>query len=145
MRVLLAIDDSIFSEAATQAVIQQIRPENVEVCVLHVVKPLLLNYAYIDEVGELGAAEQAVERGKELVGRAEQHMTKAGLEAHTLVEKGDPRAVIVDHSLRWKADLIVLGSHGLKGLDRLLLGSTSEAVLRHAHCSVEIVRILSAR
>jgi nucleotide-binding universal stress UspA family protein len=145
VRVLLAIDDSIFSEAATQAVIQQIRPDHVEVSILHVVKPLLLNYAYIDEAGELGAAEEEVERGRELVGRVEQQMTKAGLKVRALVEKGDPRAVIVDHSLRWKADLIVLGSHGLKGLDRLLLGSTSEAVLRHAHCSVEIVRIPQAR
>jgi nucleotide-binding universal stress UspA family protein len=60
---------------------------------------------------------------------------------HALVEKGDPRAVIVDHAARWNADLIVLGSHGFKGLDRLLIGSVSEAVLRHAPCSVEIVRI----
>jgi universal stress protein A len=38
------------------------------------------------------------------------------------------------------ADLIILGSHGRRGVDRWLLGSVAEAVARHAPCSVEIVR-----
>lgn len=44
------------------------------------------------------------------------------------------------HLRTWNADLIMLGSHGKRGLDRFLLGSVSEAVSRHAPCSVEIVR-----
>jgi nucleotide-binding universal stress UspA family protein len=36
--------------------------------------------------------------------------------------------------------LLVVGSHGLHGLDRVLLGSVSEAVAMHAHCSVEVIR-----
>jgi len=38
------------------------------------------------------------------------------------------------------ADLIVMGSHGRRGLDRLVMGSASESVAMHAHCSVEVVR-----
>ena len=53
---------------------------------------------------------------------------------------GDPRAFILDAAKTWAADLIVLGSHGRHGLERFLLGSVSEAVAVHAHCSVEIVR-----
>ncbi|HTZ49653.1 MAG TPA: universal stress protein, partial [Verrucomicrobiae bacterium] len=41
----------------------------------------------------------------------------------------------------WKADLIVMGSHGRRGFDRLILGSVSESVALHATCSVELVRI----
>ena len=41
---------------------------------------------------------------------------------------------------KWGADLIVLGSHGYRGLQRFLLGSVSHAVVAHAPCSVEIVR-----
>ncbi len=37
--------------------------------------------------------------------------------------------------------MIVVGSHGRRGLDRLLMGSVAEAVVRHAPCSVEIVRV----
>ena len=57
------------------------------------------------------------------------------------MEKADPRAAIVDYAANWKADLIVLGSHGRKGLDRFLIGSVAEFVARHAFCSVQIVRI----
>jgi nucleotide-binding universal stress UspA family protein len=49
--------------------------------------------------------------------------------------------VILDTAAKWHADLIVIGSHGRKGLDRFLLGSVSEAVARHAPCSVQIVRV----
>jgi nucleotide-binding universal stress UspA family protein len=42
----------------------------------------------------------------------------------------------------WKADLIVLGSHGKHGIEKFLLGSVAESVARHAKCSVMIVRTL---
>ena len=41
----------------------------------------------------------------------------------------------------WKADLIVVGSHGYPTWERLLLGSVSQAVVSHAKCSVEVVRL----
>lgn len=53
---------------------------------------------------------------------------------------GDPRTIILDTAEMWPADLIVLGSHGRSGLDRLLMGSVSETVAVHAHCSVEVIR-----
>lgn len=142
MKVLLTVDDSEFSEAAARALVQQIRPEKTKVCVLHVVKPLsLAPLSYFGPIGDIEAVErEAVEQGKKLVGRAQQLLTKAGFKTSTLVEKGEPRAVIVDYAAHWNADLIFVGSHGRTGLDRLLIGSVSEAVLRHAHCSVEIVR-----
>jgi len=49
-----------------------------------------------------------------------------------------PKAIILDEAARWGADLIVFGSHGHRGLDRLL-GSVSEAVAMHAGCSVEVI------
>jgi nucleotide-binding universal stress UspA family protein len=55
---------------------------------------------------------------------------------------GDPRVLTLDHAKEWGADLIVLGSHSRRGLDRMLMGSVSEAVARHAHCSVEVIRPL---
>jgi len=40
--------------------------------------------------------------------------------------------MIIDSAEQWHADLIVLGSHGRKGLDRFLMGSVSDAVTRHS-------------
>ena len=57
---------------------------------------------------------------------------------------GSARAVILDEAERWKADLIVVGSHGYGAWQRFLLGSVSQAVVSHAKCSVEVVRISEA-
>jgi nucleotide-binding universal stress UspA family protein len=56
------------------------------------------------------------------------------------VLSGSPGATIVDEAERWKADLIVLGSHGFGPLRRCVLGSVSLAVVLHAHCSVQVAR-----
>lgn len=126
MKVLLAIDDSKFSEAAIQAVIQQMRTDTTEVCVLHVVP--------------LASLIQSVRQGRELVAKAEQLLNKAGFKVHTTVEQGDPRERVIDYAASWHADLIVVGSHGRTGLERFLMGSVAESVVRHSNRSVEIVR-----
>jgi nucleotide-binding universal stress UspA family protein len=147
MKILLAIDDSEFSEAAIQAVIRQGRPEKDEVCALHVVEPLLLAAEFRPANLEgLEASEQQLrQRGAELVAQAQQQLQKAGFKAGTAVREGDHRAEIIDHAAEWGADLIVLGSHGRKGLNRMLMGSVAEFVARHAACSVEIVRMAGTK
>jgi nucleotide-binding universal stress UspA family protein len=137
MRVLLAIDDSRFSEAATQAVIAQDLPQGAEVKVVHVVDlalPIPTSYA-------AGFRQESLKRGEELVRRTEQLLAKVGYKVLTAVGEGDPRAKIVDQAKRWNADLVILGSHGRKGMEHFLMGSVSEAVARYAPCSVYIVRI----
>ena len=53
---------------------------------------------------------------------------------------GDARVLLLDLAKEWNADLIVLGSHGRRGMDRMLMGSVSESVAIHAHCSVDVIR-----
>jgi nucleotide-binding universal stress UspA family protein len=139
MKILLAIDNSTFSEAVTQAVIQVIRPEHTEVCVLHVVD-LALPIPTSDEEGH---RKESLKRGKDLVRRAKELLDNAGYKVKTAAEEGDPRSKIIDYATSWKANLVLVGSHGRKGLDRFLMGSVAESVARHAPCSVLIVRIPS--
>ncbi len=75
-----------------------------------------------------------------LVDRAAEELRRAGLQAQAAVEVGNPKSVIVDTAAQWHADLIVVGAHGRTALERFLIGSVSEAVARHAPCSVEIIR-----
>jgi len=56
------------------------------------------------------------------------------------VLSGNPKEVILEEAKDWNADLIVVGSHGRRGLKRFLLGSVAEAVAMNAHCSVVVVR-----
>jgi nucleotide-binding universal stress UspA family protein len=80
-----------------------------------------------------------------LVASAAQSLRSAGFATTEAVEKGDPKSVILDQAEKWPADLIILGSHGLKGMPRFLIGSVSDAVARHAACSVQIVRAAAGR
>ena len=137
MKILLAIDDSKFSEAALQAVVRQYRPQDTEVKVLHVMEQVEL-FGY-----PVGVPKDHVREAQELVNRAGQTLSAAGFKVHTTVCKGEVRGGIIDAAVEWHADLIVLGSHGRSGLERFLLGSIPDAILHHAPCSVEIVRVHS--
>jgi nucleotide-binding universal stress UspA family protein len=74
------------------------------------------------------------------VDRAIAQLRDSGLQAEGLVARGDPRVEIVSAATEWRADLIVVGSHGRTGLKRWVLGSVAEYVVRHSPCSVEVVR-----
>jgi nucleotide-binding universal stress UspA family protein len=64
----------------------------------------------------------------------------AGKRTATEIRSGDPSLGLLQVAEEEGADLIVVGSHGQSAIERFLLGSVSERVLRHAHCSVLIVR-----
>lgn len=139
MRILLAIDDSKFSEAAIETVIEQARPENTEVRVLHVVEPPPLYNPALEP-----AWESQRQHAEKLVAKAAERLRARGLTVAEAAEQGDAKSKILDMAEEWHADLIVLGSHGRKGLGRFLMGGISDAIARHAPCSVEIVRIHAA-
>lgn len=66
--------------------------------------------------------------------------TKAPMKLHAIMRTGDPRDLIVDTAAEIGADLIVMGTHGRRGVTRALLGSVAEGVLRHATCPVLTIR-----
>lgn len=66
--------------------------------------------------------------------------TDAGLLGEQSVRMGDPAKVILQVAAQLDADLIVLGTHGRRGLSRLLLGSVAESVVHNAECPVTVVR-----
>lgn len=145
VRILLAIDDSRFSREAIRVFLKQIQPKHTQVRVLHVVEPVNAYMSaemmphYVPYVAEV--EKDRLKEAKDLVRKAAGILRKAGFRVKECVDTGDPKTQIVDHAMEWHADLIVVGSHGLKGLNRFFMGSVSEAVTRHAGCSVQIVRI----
>jgi nucleotide-binding universal stress UspA family protein len=147
MKVLLPLDRTPCSDAAVAAVIAQFRPDTTEVRVLHVVewpKDLPMHLALGEGAtagGDLLASRDRAFRDAEaLVGEAAARLAAAGFRSTPSVVPGVARDAIVDAAADWHSDLIVIGSHGWKGIDRLLLGSVSDAVVRRAGCSVEVVR-----
>ncbi|MBZ5528986.1 MAG: universal stress protein [Acidobacteriia bacterium] len=144
MKILLAIDDSKYAEDATEAMERALSAKSADVMVLAVVEPPIISNPPQMAAGY--APEQA-ERMKELaksaaerVARAADRLRAAGFSVSKRVVEGEARGGILESAAEWQADLIVVGSHGRKGLRRFLLGSVAESVARHALCSVLIVR-----
>jgi nucleotide-binding universal stress UspA family protein len=146
MKILLAIDGSSFSDAAVKEVATRPWPAGAEVKIISVVEPPLLPTleTWVPPDNYIEALEKAGEdQARSIVDRAADSVRKAqgdSLGVLTEIVKGHPKHAIVDEAESWDADLIVVGSHGYRGLTRLWLGSVSQAVASHAKCSVEIVR-----
>ena len=143
MKLLIAIDESPFSETALQSVLARPWPPNSEFKLLHVVEPpsLLMGREMGGYDPEFEAVWKALrEQAKSLVEKAANKVRAAGLPVLTDLVEGDPKSQIIDIANEWKADMIVMGSHGRTGVGRFLMGSVSQDVVRHAHCSVEIIR-----
>ena len=144
MRVLVAIDGSKYSDTAVQSVAERGHSADSEAKVLHVIDnfPVLPDGQVWGFALDLTALlDEQRQAAKALVTRAGEVLRTAGWKVSTFVGEGDPKSVILDQAAAWNADLVVVGSHGRKGLDHFLLGSVSEAVARHARCSVEVVRV----
>jgi nucleotide-binding universal stress UspA family protein len=143
MKILIAMDGSDFSQAALQSVIARPWPPNSQVKVLNVVEPpsLLMGREMGGYDPEFEMVWKALrEQAKDIVEKAAEKLRAAKFTVSTELVEGDPKSQIIDIANQWHADMIVLGSHGRRGIDRFLMGSVSQAVVRHAHCSVEIIR-----
>lgn len=149
-RVLFATDGSDCSNVAAREVAATMWPEKATFRVLSVEELVLagneMEAMSISPIYPASLLEklttEARERSEAAVGSATKLLKAAGLsvDAKDANPAGEPRGVILDSAKEYGADLIVMGSHGRRGWDRLLLGSVSEGVAVHASCSVRIIR-----
>jgi len=149
MKILVGTDGSNYSQKATYAVANRPWPAETVVKVISVREAVLLPGTEVtislDPVYPADLTDEILERercrAEDALTSARQTLSSAGMRLCDSTETlfGDPRSVLLDEAKSWGADLVVVGSHGWHGLDRMLLGSVSETVAMHAHCSVEIV------
>lgn len=142
MKILLATDGSEFSAAAARAVASRPWPEGSAVRVISVAELIIqaIEPWYVDARILESLREEVTTRSRDAVLAAEKAIGETGLKVTGSVFTGLARETIIDNAKEWGADLIVVGSHGLRGITRFLIGSVAEAVAIHAHCSVEVIR-----
>jgi nucleotide-binding universal stress UspA family protein len=133
MKLLMALDGSTGSDAVVREVASRPWPEGSECCALMAIDPFFFTKA------PLLLKEAKEEAQRTLDGYAE-NLKPTGMRLSSEILLENPRHGIPKAASEWKADLIVMGSHGAGAFVRLLMGSTARAVLRHAGCPVEIVR-----
>jgi len=141
-RILVPIDGSPTSEKALKEAVK-IADGNSKLRLIYAVEqtyPLdaegfaFIDYAALKEAVR-STGERALAQAEKLVKSSEMNVETALLE-----NSGNAATLIDDEAMNWKADLIVIGTHGRTGLSRLLLGSVAEQVVRGASIPVLLVR-----
>ena len=149
LKVLVATDGSEYSLAALKSVAGRAWPEGSRFKVMSIPEPFMpLGEFPQFELKEIEALNTAATKcAKRYADAGAEILRRAGLEActETLLPRDSDAREIVKEAERWHARMVVLGSHGRRGFDRLTLGSVSEHVALHAPCSVEVIRGLGLR
>ena len=147
MKILYATDGTRQSEAAME-MLKRFRlgaGDHVKaVSVIDMAVPMAVDIygGYLPDSAEFErtARENAGNILTETAEALNRHFGEPELQLTTEVLFGSPESHIVEAAEEFHPDLIVLGSHGYKAWERLLLGSVSDSVLHHVHCSVLIAR-----
>ncbi|HVN63298.1 MAG TPA: universal stress protein [Candidatus Binataceae bacterium] len=136
-RVLIPTDFSDSSLKALDYAIDFARPREAEVLLIHVVEPIR-NTRLMPDVSEILEHHRAdaAERIAKLEKETQRRFRKCRSEIHF----GIPYDVIAEIAGKWKADLIIISTHGHTGFYHLFLGSVAERVVRIAPCPVLTVR-----
>lgn len=143
LRMLVGIDGSAHSRAVVDQLSKRDWPEGTEVRLLAVVDTVLAldgNEAEQTvkwlEVGDEGNWDQV----RAVFEPEAQRLRAIGLDAAVMIRRGHPTQQLLDEAETWAAHSVFVGAKGIRGIERLLLGSVSAAVAARAHCSVEVVR-----
>lgn len=142
MKVLIATDGSPCSDLVIENVAMRLWPIDSEFRIISVLEHSAL--------GSISAGEYALKLNemweevrastKKIAEAAADTLSNKGLKASYVICEGIAAEQIINEAKEWGADLIMVGTHGRKGLNKFLLGSVAQKVAIHAPCSVEIVR-----
>jgi len=142
-RILVAVDGSPTSMKGLREAIRLAKDDRAQLFIVHVVNEL---YAFANLEG-LTAGMDIVpalrEGGRRVLAKATALADKGGIRAKTLMREtpgGAAADLIVREARKQRADLIVLGTHGRRGLRRAVLGSDAEQVVRRSPVPVLLVR-----
>jgi nucleotide-binding universal stress UspA family protein len=147
-KILVAVDGSKASLNAGNQAIDLAKKHQAELTVLYVI-PSDIRYDYLEDVdtarlpGPLkGTVMSAMEGGQKYVDAVKQKASETNINVSTDVVISSTSVVkaIVEYAEGKKMDLIVIGSKGMSGLKRMLLGSIASGVVTYAHCPVLVVK-----
>lgn len=147
-RILVPVDGSPTSNAGLKEALKLAKSQHARVCLLHVVDEMIVFNVPEGAVNVGPVIEELKRGGKRVLQKAQKLAAAQGVRAESdLRESVGVRVadVITGRARRWRADLIVMGTHGRRGVNRMLLGSDAELVLRNASAPVLLVRARARR
>lgn len=144
MKILIAFDGSPAAERAVQEVHHRPWPARTQVRLVTVVEwPVALELPFPGgpELGMEKARAMMTDKARQGLEKAQKYLaSRHDLDVTSEVREGSAKRALLDALETWKPDLVVAGSTGKSGLERLLVGSVCHALVTHAPCSVEVVK-----
>jgi len=138
-KILVGYDGSKAGDKALEYAIGIAKSFNAKLYILHVIEEGKIAIAP-DSTMYPSLIETMEKQGRDLLNKALENAKNAGVYAEALLEVGtDAAETIINVANRLNVDIIIVGSRGLKGLTRFLLGSVSEKVVRYANKPVLVV------
>jgi nucleotide-binding universal stress UspA family protein len=139
-RVLVPTDGSAEVERAVDHAIALAAEHGAEIHTINVVNPA--NFSGVPMEGAVqGVGELLREDAESAVEAVAERGEKRGLSVESVVAEGSPSAEIVRYAEQNDCDVIVMGTHGRGGIDRLLLGSVAEKVVRASEVPVLTIQV----
>ncbi len=141
-RLLLAVDGSTYSDAAAAEAIAMTKQLGSRLTIITVVPSVSMSPMDIvsSQMQRDLIAEKEMREAERTVNKASEAAKSAGIHADSLIMGGKPPEAILQAAKEQQADLIVLGSHGKTGVEKLLMGSVAERVIVLAPCPVMVVK-----
>jgi nucleotide-binding universal stress UspA family protein len=139
-KILIATDGSETAKKAVEFGVQIAGLSGAKVYAVFVIDTTPYYSIPLDQIWSKEVYEQLEKMGSEITLDVEKTAKIAGLEAESVVLKGNPAERIVNFAEEQNVDMIIVGAHGMGGFERLVIGSVSEKIVRHSKSPVLVVR-----
>jgi nucleotide-binding universal stress UspA family protein len=147
-RILVPVDGSHTSTLGLQEAVRIAKEAGARVRLVSVVDELVVTQNFEGYVNPGDLIDSLRETGKKAIAKGVALARRHGVEAESVLHETVGKRVadlVIQEAKKWKADLIVMGTHGRRGINRMVLGSDAEAVLRNTTVPVLMVRSPESR
>ncbi|KTD62621.1 universal stress protein [Legionella santicrucis] len=139
-QIMVAVDGSKASSLALKEAIQLAKNQNSKLCVIHIVDTL-----YEGDVDREAFVELIRKQGQEVLNSIKKKLSRVKIEFEMKLTELTPSKSqiaekLVDEASAWSADLIIIGTHGRRGIQHILTGSVAEEVIRISKIPVLLVK-----
>jgi nucleotide-binding universal stress UspA family protein len=145
-RIMVAVDDSFMTSQVLTAAVELARRTDAQVAICHAIDETILAQREVAMMlpNSVGKTEARMRMGAQgLLGRLAEMARAAGIEAEIMLVESEQKHVsdmLIDAATEWQADLLIVGTHGRRGIERFFVGSVAERLVRKSQVSLLLVR-----
>ncbi len=137
-KIVLAVDGSEVSKNALRHAVELTKQNNGTLIAVHVIPPI--DVTDIETFKPETLLRGLKEEGEKILSEVKELAREKDVKVQTIIEEGIPFEKICEVAQNSDGDIIVMGSHGRTGIEKVFIGSVTERVISRAHCPVLVVK-----